>query len=59
MQDRPGGIVAEGHVPELDGRLDAGQDLGVRLVGDGHRHVEHLEDAVRRSHRPLHDRVLH
>ena len=59
MQDRPGGVVAEGDVPELDRGLEVLQGDRVGLVLDGDRHVQHLEDPVTARHRPLHDGVLH
>ena len=59
MEDGALGIIAEGDVFELDRRGDVLQLHGVGLVGNGHRHVDHLKDAVPGGHGPLHDGVLH
>ncbi len=50
--------IAEGDVAELDGAPDRRRVGGAGAVGDGERHVEHLEDALARRHRALHHAVL-
>ena len=58
MQHRLAGVVAEGHVLQRDRAPHAPGGQRARLVDDGERDVEHLEDPLPRRHRALHDAVL-
>ena len=58
-ETNPAGRIAEGHMIELDGRFFVGETPRTGLVDNGHRHIEHFEDAMSGGHGPLHHRVLH
>ena len=57
-EHRLAGIVAERHVAKLDRAVDPSELDGAGFVVDIDRYVQHLENALSRSHRPLHHAVL-